>query len=83
MLAERGHLPASPTVLTFPSLLPSLPSLPPSSWPPCPSEQQQVVGLEAKVAAIAEMGFGREQALAALKRANGDEQQAMELLLGA
>lgn len=45
--------------------------------------QQQVVGLEAKVKAIVEMGFGREQALAALKRANGDEQQAMEVLLGA
>ena len=45
--------------------------------------QQQVVGLEAKVQAIAEMGFGREQALEALRKANGDEQQAMEYLLGA
>ena len=51
--------------------------------PALPVPQQQVVGLEAKVQAIAEMGFAREQALAALKRANGDEQQAMELLLGA
>lgn len=42
-----------------------------------------MVGLEAKVGAIVEMGFGRDQALAALKRAGGDEQQAMELLLGA
>lgn len=33
--------------------------------------------------AIAEMGFGREQALEALRKANGDEQQAMEYLLGA
>ena len=41
------------------------------------------MGLEAKVQAIAEMGFGREQALEALRRANGDEQQAMEFLLGA
>lgn len=54
-----------------------------SAPPPLPLVQQQVVGLEAKVAAIAEMGFGRDQALAALKRANGDEQQAMEFLLGA
>jgi ubiquitin-conjugating enzyme (huntingtin interacting protein 2) len=50
---------------------------------PAPLAQQQVVGLEAKVQAIAEMGFGREQALEALRCANGDEQQAMEYLLGA
>jgi len=40
------------------------------------------VGLEAKVQQIVEMGFGRDQALAALKRANGDENAAMEILLG-
>lgn len=45
--------------------------------------QQQVVGLEAKVQQIVEMGFAREQAVVALKAANGDENQAMELLLGA
>ncbi|EFN59268.1 hypothetical protein CHLNCDRAFT_19318, partial [Chlorella variabilis] len=43
----------------------------------------QVVGLEAKVQQIVEMGFAREQAVVALKAANGDENQAMELLLGA
>lgn len=45
--------------------------------------QQQVVGLEAKVVQIVEMGFDREQALAALRRADGDENAAMEILLGA
>jgi hypothetical protein len=45
--------------------------------------QQQVVGLEAKVVQVVEMGFGREQALAALKAANGDENLAIEALLGA
>ncbi len=63
--------------LTYTLPAPALPSS------PFALAQQQVVGLEAKVQAIAEMGFGREQALEALRRANGDEQQAMEFLLGA
>jgi uncharacterized UBP type Zn finger protein len=45
--------------------------------------QQQVVGLEAKVQQIVEMGFEREQAVVALRAAAGDENQAMEILLGA
>lgn len=32
---------------------------------------------------IVEMGFDREQALAALRKADGDENGAMEILLGA
>lgn len=52
-------------------------------WTQTYAHAQQVVGLEAKVQQIVEMGFGREQALAALKQANGDENGAMEVLLGA
>ena len=60
----------------------SHPSLP-AHIPHLPCLQQQVVGLEAKVVQVVEMGFGREQALAALKAANGDESLAIEALLGA
>jgi uncharacterized UBP type Zn finger protein len=44
--------------------------------------QQQVVGMEAKVQQIVEMGFQREHAVVALRTAAGDENQAMEILLG-
>lgn len=52
-------------------------------WTQMYAHAQQVVGLEAKVLQIVEMGFDREQALAALRRADGDENGAMEILLGA
>ncbi|KAL4423487.1 hypothetical protein ABPG77_003620 [Micractinium sp. CCAP 211/92] len=52
-------------------------------WTQMYAHGQQVVGLEAKVLQIVEMGFDREQALAALRKADGDENGAMEILLGA
>ena len=79
---QRLPLPPQPPPLRPPASPARPPARPPSPTPYPAVAQQQVVGLEAKVAAITEMGFGREQALAALKRANGDEQQAMEFLLG-
>ncbi|KAI3433927.1 hypothetical protein D9Q98_003729 [Chlorella vulgaris] len=52
-------------------------------WTDTYAHTQQVVGLEAKVQQIVEMGFEREQAVVALRAAAGDENQAMEILLGA
>ena len=52
-----------------------------AQWTEAYAHAAQVVGLEAKAQRAVEMGFGRDAALAALRRADGDEQQALELLL--
>lgn len=51
-------------------------------WTETYANAGQVVTRSAKVQRIVEMGFSEEAAQRALQNANGDEQAAMELLLG-